>query len=109
MGLTVNDTKPKPVALFMATEDILSFMWRDDQYEYPHPRLMVQDMFTYLVMSHIGLRPGEIIETSMYHNSNEGIHYGDVNLSVSVFNGELRFEIKISLRKRKGQRGLKSK
>jgi hypothetical protein len=105
MGLTVTTTKAKPVALFGAVEHILQFLWCLDEREYLHPRIRSQLAWIIIIMAHAGLRPGEIIESAMWRQSNEGIHYRDVDLHLARFDGILKFQMNIRLRNRKGRRG----
>jgi hypothetical protein len=71
---------------------------------------MVQLTFYILVCSFWGLRPGEIVESSVHPGSNEGIKYGDITLSLVRHEqtGSLIYQIIITLRNRKFKRDLES-
>ncbi|KAF2866590.1 hypothetical protein BDV95DRAFT_203713 [Massariosphaeria phaeospora] len=62
---------------------------------------MVQFSFWLDIVTAWGLRTGEITESFSYRGSNEGVHYGDVTLSLALWQGVMRYQIKIALRNRK--------
>jgi hypothetical protein len=67
---------------------------------------MVQLTFYILVTSFWGVRPGEIVESSVHRDSNEGIKYQDIKLSLCRHErtGSLIYQIILTLRLRKFRR-----
>ena len=86
-------------------EEIFSFMWTCDEYEYAHPRLMNQLSFCLIFMAYYGLRPGEIIEAGNHVGSDKGLTYGDIDLSLHHHNGAPRYQMRVQLQYRKRYRG----
>ncbi|KAF1922500.1 uncharacterized protein M421DRAFT_10501 [Didymella exigua CBS 183.55] len=101
--------RPKSVAFALDADEIQYYLWNCSERVYAHPRMMVQFSFWLHVVSVWGLRTGEVTESSSHRGSNEGIHYGDITLSLVAREGQLRYQIKITLRNRKFARGIQSK
>ncbi len=58
-----------------------------------------------LVMAYTGVRPGSIMEATYHANSNEGLVYGDVEVTlVKVKSGELQIVLGVKIRNRKHRR-----
>ncbi|KAF2802032.1 uncharacterized protein BDZ99DRAFT_483318 [Mytilinidion resinicola] len=91
--------------MFQSTEDIVEFLWRRDEFEYSRPRMRSQLAWIICTMSYAGFRQGEIVESVDWLGLNEGIHYRDVDVQVSRFQGALQYSVMVRLRNRKGQRG----
>jgi hypothetical protein len=102
------EARAKPLALFVDSEAIITFLWCYDEYSYTHPRIRIQLTFYILVVSYWGLRPGEIVESSVHRGSNEGFKYKDVAMSLVRYQQTLRYQLSITLRNRKFKRGQKS-
>lgn len=102
-GTVSTKSRPKALALWVDSEEILTFLWCCDEYTFKHPRIMIQLSFFILVASYWGLRPGEIVESSSHRGSNEGIQYGDVSLSLcrNQESEGLRYQLDIAIRNRK--------
>lgn len=102
-------SRPRAVAYLEQANEILFYLWNCSEKEYQHPRMMVQFSFYLDVIANWGLRPGEIVESSSHRGSNEGIHYGDITLSLVRRDEKLVYQVKIMLRNRKFARDDKSK
>jgi len=98
-------SRPKPVAGIAVVEEMVTFMWRYDEYRYAHPRLQIQIGLFLIMLGDYGLRPGEVIESTSHRFSNEGQTYGDVELSINWQDGEWTYQISRHLRYRKNYRG----
>ncbi|CAN9286059.1 unnamed protein product [Alternaria alternata] len=97
----------KPVAPLLVAEDLIQFMWVCDEYQFAHPRARLQLAFSIVLMTYLGSRPGEIIESAAWKHSNEGLLYGDITL-VRFQNEEyVGFLLHVKLRNRKGHRNNK--
>jgi hypothetical protein len=97
----------KPVAPLLVAEDLIQFMWVCDEYQFAHPRARLQLAFSIVLMTYLGGRPGEIIESAAWKHSNEGRLYGDITL-VRFQNEEyVGFFLHVKLRNRKGHRNNK--
>ncbi|KAF2744367.1 hypothetical protein M011DRAFT_171689 [Sporormia fimetaria CBS 119925] len=103
-------TRHKSVAYALDADEIQFYLWNCSERVYAHPRTMVQLSFLLHIISVWGLRTGEMTESSTHRGSNEGIHYGDVCLSLArCQDGVLRYQITIALRNRKFCRGNEGK
>ena len=91
------------MALYVDSEENITFLWCCDEYTYTHPRIMIQLTFYILVSSYWGLRPGEIVETSIHRGSTESFQYQDISLSLFRHKetGSLIYQMVITLRNRK--------
>jgi hypothetical protein len=97
----------KPVAPLPVAEDLIRFMWVCDEYQFTHPRARLQLAFSVVLMTLLGSRPGEFIESAAWKHSNEGLLYGDIDL-VRYQNGTyVGFLLHLRLRNRKGHRNNK--
>ena len=99
--------RKKPLAPLGVAEDIIRFLFTCDEYMGLHHRLRNQMAFAIQLMLLIGVRPGEIIESDAWRQSNEGLHYGDVELiyqRTETYHGWLLY---VKLRNRKGHREYK--
>lgn len=93
--------RQKSIAYALDSDEIQFYLWNCSERAYAHPRTMVQFSFWLDIVTVWGLRTGEVVESSTHRGSNEGIHYGDVSLSLAPWQGLLRYEVKIALRNRK--------
>jgi hypothetical protein len=97
--------RPKGLADNNVTRDVLQFIWDLDEYHYDHPRVRVQIATAILILHLIGLRPGEIVESRAHKDTNEGLHYGDMDMTLMTNeSGERLWRIHFRIRNRKGQR-----
>jgi hypothetical protein len=97
----------KPVAPVEVSQDLVHFMWACDEYQQPHPRAYPQLAFLIDIYTEMGTRPGEVIESDAWLESNEGLLYGDVDL-IRLDRGEyIGYMINVRLRNRKGHRNNK--
>ncbi|KAF2736965.1 hypothetical protein EJ04DRAFT_595134 [Polyplosphaeria fusca] len=97
--------RTKPVGLYTDVADLIYFCLCCDEYEWRHPREMIQVLWILELMAYWGLRPGEIIESCIHPGSYEGIAYEDCSLYlIRTEDNTLQFELKISLRYRKFKR-----
>jgi hypothetical protein len=60
----------KPVAPLLVAEDLIHFMWVCDEYQFAHPRARLQLAFSNVLITYLGSRPGEIIESAAWKHSN---------------------------------------
>lgn len=80
-------------------------MWRLDEAEYNHPRVRPQIALSLLLMLYIGTRPGEFVESNAHRNSNEGLHWRDVQfMMVPDRNGQPIWRVELQMRNRKHDR-----
>ncbi|WPH01245.1 Hypothetical protein R9X50_00408200 [Acrodontium crateriforme] len=97
--------RPKLLADGPVVRDVLHYFWVCDEYTYEHPRTRAQITFAIVVMHYLGLRPGEIVESTAHRRTNEGIHYRDLKILMFADEvGHRRFAIKLHVRNRKGRR-----
>jgi hypothetical protein len=77
-------------------------MWVCDEYQFAYLRARLQLAFSIVLMTYLGSRLGEIIESAAWKHSNEGLLYGDITL-VRFQNEEYRgFLLYVKLRNQKG-------
>jgi hypothetical protein len=103
-GAISTKSKAKPLALYVDSEEIITFLWCYDENTYTHPRMMIQLTFYILVASFWGLRTGEMVESDCYRKSNEGFKYKDVTLSLAPGTQGLEYQLCLALRNRKFKR-----
>jgi hypothetical protein len=85
-------------------KDVIRFLWACDKYQFLHPRARIYLAFLIILLTLMGSCPREVIESSGWKDSNEGLLYRDVQLfrsSSAEYNG---FLIHVQLRNRKGHR-----
>jgi hypothetical protein len=70
----------KAIAPLLVAEDLIWFMWVCDEYQFPYPRARLQLAFSVVLMTLLGSRPGEFVESAAWKYSNEGLLYGDIDL-----------------------------
>lgn len=86
-------------------KDILNFLWTLDEYEYKHPRVRPQLALSLLLFLYIGLRPGEFVESNGYRQSDDGLHWGDVEfMMVPGRDRQPIWRVQLRLRFRKNNR-----
>jgi hypothetical protein len=93
--------RQKSVAYGLDSDEIQFYVWNCSERVYTHPRAMVQFSFWLDVITTWGIRPGEIVESSSHRGTNEGIHYGDVTLSLTLWQTMPRYQLVMALRNRK--------
>ncbi|KAH7551112.1 hypothetical protein BM1_09986 [Bipolaris maydis] len=93
----------KPLAPLNVSKDVIRFLWVCDEYQFQHPRARLQLAFSILMLTLMGMRPGEFIESSNWKDSNEGLLYRDVKLLRSS-EADGGFMLHVQLRNRKGHR-----
>ncbi|KAJ5055093.1 hypothetical protein J3E72DRAFT_178899, partial [Bipolaris maydis] len=93
----------KPLAPLNVSKDVIRFLWVCDEYQFQHPRVRLQLAFSILMLTLMGMRPGEFIESSNWKESNEGLLYRDVKLLRSS-EADGGFMLHVQLRNRKGHR-----
>ena len=72
--------------------------------------MRVQVALSILIMHFVGLRPGEFVESSAHRGSNEGLHWGDVNIMmIPNREGAPLFVAQLQIRNRKGRRDREDK
>lgn len=79
-GLVSTQGRRKPLACLEVVEDLIRFKYCSDEYTGNHSRMWNQAGFATCMMLYVGLRPGELIESHAWMQSNEGFHYKDIDL-----------------------------
>lgn len=98
--------RPKPLASSQVIVDLLHYLWACDEYEYTHPRTRLHISLSLLLLIFLGLRPGELVESSSHAGSNEGVRYKDVTfMAVLGTNGRRTLVAQVRIRNRKFARG----
>lgn len=105
----VQSCRVKPIASTAVIEDMHRFLWVLDEHEYDHPRERLQLSLITQIFLYTGMRPGELVESHCYRNSNEGLLWKDVEFEVKHSQDSRRFFAKIRIRNRKGGRGVAAK
>jgi hypothetical protein len=97
-GALSTAAKSKPVVPLLVAEDLIQFLWAYDKYQGTGPNT---DDFSILLMSSLGTRPREFIESDAWKTINEGLMYDDVSSRISnpEYSG---FLLRVRLRNRKG-------
>jgi integrase len=103
-GLISTAAKPKPVAPLPVAEDLNQFSWACDEYQDMHPRMRVQVSFAIVLMSALGTRPGEFVESDAWKKTNEGLIYDDIEFIHQDDDEYSGYLLKVRLRNRKGHR-----
>jgi hypothetical protein len=103
-GLVSTCARPKPVAPIAVAKDLIIFSFTEDEYTHLHPRMRIQSDFMIVLLSTVGLRPGEVGESEAWYKSNEGLLYKDIDLVYSEKDG---WALYLKLRNRKGHREYK--
>jgi hypothetical protein len=106
-GKIATDANAKPIAPLPVAEDLIRFLWVCDEYQFAHPRARLQLAFSIALMSFLGSRPGEFIESAAWKHSNEGFLYGDIDLLRFQNDTYVGFVLHLRLRLRKGHRNNK--
>ncbi|KAK4890793.1 hypothetical protein LTR27_010494 [Elasticomyces elasticus] len=76
-----------------------------DEYEYQHPRMRLQLTLAILILHYLGLRPRELVESSAYRGTNEGLLWKDLDiLAFPDQRGQARFVVQPKIRNRKNRR-----
>jgi integrase len=105
-GLVSTCARPKPNAPIPVAEDLVRFLFACDEYKELHSRIRVQMAFAIQLMSCVGVRPGEVVESDAWYQSNEGLLYKDVDL-LYFTEPQPEWRLHIKLRNRKGHREYK--
>ncbi|KAF1840091.1 uncharacterized protein K460DRAFT_371308 [Cucurbitaria berberidis CBS 394.84] len=106
-GLVSTSAHAKPIATYPVAKDILWFLIASDEHQTLHSRTRVQLVFLIQIMAFTGVRPGEVIESDAWPNSNEGLLYKDIDLVYSQNKDNPGWRINVRLRNRKGHREYK--
>jgi hypothetical protein len=80
-GALITAAKSRPVAPLPVAEDLIQFLWACNEYQGVHSRVRIQPAFSILLMSSLGTRPGEFIESDARMGTNEGLLYDEVQLT----------------------------
>ncbi|KAF1363482.1 hypothetical protein EJ07DRAFT_152290 [Lizonia empirigonia] len=105
-GFVSTCARSKPIAPIPVAADIVRFLFASDEYKQFHSRIRVQMAFAIQLMSCVGVRPGEIVESDAWYQTNEGLLYKDVKL-VYWSEPKPEWRIEVKLRNRKGHREYK--
>ena len=101
--------KVKPLATSLVIEDIIEYLWKCDEHEYEHPRMRVQVALAILIFRYTGMRPGELVESSEYLGSNEGLLWKDIQFWKAMTPTGPTFGCYLTMRNRKGRRDRRDK
>jgi hypothetical protein len=82
-------------------------MWACDEYQFAHPRARLQLAFSVMLMTLLGSRLGEFIESAAWKHSNEGLLYSNIDLVRYMNSTYMGFPLHLRLRNRKGHRNNK--
>ncbi|KAF2271225.1 uncharacterized protein EI97DRAFT_497370 [Westerdykella ornata] len=96
--------RQKPIAPFAVAEDLVTFLWKADEYDFLHSRARLQLAFLIVILALSGCRLGEIIESSTYAGSNESLYYKDFELGWKSMKAYTGYFVLLQLRVRKGIR-----
>jgi integrase len=105
-GLASSCARPKMNAPIPVAEDLVRFLFACDEYKEFHSHICVQMAFAIQLMSCVGVRPGEVIESDAWYQSNEGLLYKDIELQY-LTEPYPEWRLEINLRNRKGHREYK--
>ncbi|KAF2278993.1 uncharacterized protein EI97DRAFT_440482 [Westerdykella ornata] len=103
-GKISTKARHKPVAPFAVAEDLVTFLWKADEYEFLHSRIRLQLAFLIVILALVGCRLGEVVESTAYAGSNEGLHYKDFQLGRKSTTAYTGYFLLVRLRCRKGVR-----
>jgi hypothetical protein len=106
-GLLSTCARPKPLAPVAVAKDIIRFLFAADEYRHLHPRIRNQMAFAIQLMLLVGVRPGEVVESDAWYQTNEGLLYKDIELVRSWNNNHPGWRLHVKLRNRKGHREYK--
>ncbi|KAF8847345.1 hypothetical protein BDZ45DRAFT_681948 [Acephala macrosclerotiorum] len=73
-----NKSRPKPLASCEDIEEYLHFLWAEDDRWYNYERTRVQIAFYILLLTFTAARPGCVVVSDGYRNSNEALTYKDL-------------------------------
>jgi hypothetical protein len=90
----------KPIAPLLVAEDLVHFSWACDEY-YMHSLTRLQ-VSSIILMTLLGSRPGEFIESKAWKHSNEGLVYNDIILKRQQTETYCDYLLDVRLRNRKG-------
>ncbi|KAF3049144.1 hypothetical protein E8E11_005165 [Didymella keratinophila] len=103
-GLLSTVARPKPLAPIEVAKDIIRFLFASDEYKHLHPRIRNQMAFAIQLLLFVGVRPGEVVESDAWYQSNEGLLYKDIELVRSWNTDHPGWRLHVTLRNRKGHR-----
>jgi hypothetical protein len=75
--------RPKPLAPLAVAEDLIKFLFSCDKHTHMQSRLRNQITFVIQVLLNISARPGEVIESDAWTDSNNGLKYEVFNLYIN--------------------------
>jgi hypothetical protein len=96
--------KPKPIADHYILRDLAQYLLVADELTYSHERIRIQLIFSMMIMSYTGCRPGSIVEPRYHRGSNEGLWYKDVEAKLIKTGGGPKFVLSVKFRNRKHRR-----
>lgn len=103
-GLSTRE-RPRPLADAGVVEDLLTFLWTQDEYEYQQPRMRIQIALSIVFLWYLGLRVGEMLQGTEHAGDNEGLLLKDFDISMQAnSDGRPKFFAKVSIRNRKGRK-----
>lgn len=106
-GILSTNARPKPLAPVAVAKDVITFLFASDEYKHMHPRIRNQMAFAIQLLLLIGVRPGEVVESDAWYQTNEGLLYKDIELVRSCNNNHPGWRLHVKLRNRKGHREYK--
>ena len=106
-GLLSTNARPKPLAPVAVAKDIIRFLFASDEYKHLHPRIRNLMAFAIQLLLLIGVRPGEVVESDAWYQTNEGLLYKDIELVHLSNTNHPGWRLHVKLRNRKGHREYK--
>ncbi len=97
-------SRDKPILTHDDLAAIVHFYLACDEVPVLHERIRVQSILAMLLMAYTGVRPGSIMEATYHANTNEGLVYGDVEVTLVKSNGSLQIVLGVRIRHRKHRR-----
>lgn len=73
----------KPLAPVAVAKDIIKFLFASDEQKYLHTRIHNQVTFAIHSMLVVNVRPGEVIESDAWYQTNEGLLQNTIELVCS--------------------------
>lgn len=71
-----NKSRPKPVASHEDVEEYLRFLWIEDTHAHVLPITKAQIACFLLMLTFAAARPGAVVVSDCYRNSNEALTFG---------------------------------
>jgi hypothetical protein len=70
-----NKARPKPVAEVQDAEEMIYYLWAEDEHFFNDERTRIQLVLYFLILAFTAARPGAVIVSDCYRNSNECMTY----------------------------------